>query len=67
MFAAPAVDRVTRVGRCSDAVTPRVPDGFDTVFDLLRVAGAFSAGKASFSSSSSVSSAVLFALGVFRG
>lgn len=66
MFAAPAVDRVTRVGRCSDAVTPRA-GCFDTVLDLLRVAGAFKAGRISFSSSSSVSSTNLFALGVFRG
>jgi hypothetical protein len=68
MLAAPAVDRVTRVGRCSDAVTPRAADTFDMVFDLLRVVGgALIAGRVSFSSSSSVSSAILFALGVFLG
>lgn len=64
---APAVDRVTRVGRCSEAVTPRVAVGFETVLDLLRVV-AFNAGRASCSSSStSDSSAPLFAFGVLRG
>ena len=54
MMEAPAVDLVTRVGRCSDAVIPRVVVAFDG-FILFRAGGAASDGNASSSASSSES------------
>jgi len=62
---APAVDLVTLVGRCSDAVT-REPDG---LVDLTRglLTGTPRAGNTSSTSSWSESTATRFAKGVFRG
>lgn len=66
--ATPAVERVTRVGRCSDAV-PRTAGRALCGFDFRRTgAGATPrAGRTSPSSSASESLATRFAMGVLRG
>lgn len=63
---APAVDLVTRVGRCSDDVTPRAVAGCDT-FNLVRAGASRNVGSTSSDSSSSESRATRLVRGVFRG
>jgi len=63
ILAALVVDRVTRIGRCSDVATSL--GTFERVFDLLRVVGI--TGRTLLSSSSSVSSTIRLVLGVLRG
>jgi len=65
ILAALVVDRVTRIGRCSDVATSLTLGTFDRVFDLLRVVGI--TGRTLLSSSSSVSSTIRLVLGVLRG
>lgn len=66
MTEAPAVDLVTRAGRCSDAVTPRDVDAF-VVLSRFRTGATPNAGRTSSVSSSSESCANRLAIGVFRG
>ena len=62
-----SVDRVTRIGRCSDAAASLLLGPFDRVFDLLRVVGGGGITGRTSLSSSSVSSAIRLVLGVLRG
>lgn len=65
IWAALAVDRVTRLGRCSEAVTPR-EDDFEG-FTLVRTGAAPKAGRTSSDSSVSESCASRLDAGVLRG
>jgi len=67
ILTAPAVDRVTRIGRCSVAAASLILGTFDRVFDLLRVVGGGGITGRTSLSSSSVSSAIRLVLGVLRG
>lgn len=64
--AAPAVDLVTRVGRCSEAVTPLDVVALDG-FSRARGATPSAGNTSSVSSSESESCATRLAMGVFRG